>query len=331
MRHINQLRYCLMAAIPLVALAACSSDSGAASVRAAPSVVIVIDAVPTADAAGLHRPTTTASRSAGLSPINPINGGEYGMGALQANTAQLIEETTFQFILARSRASSRTQPNNSAQVEASKPIDMRLIADASQMQPGNQALYVLPSSPLQDGAALVQHKIKVGVNSLNNIGSVLLGSLLAANGTQWTGSRRCRRSSRDARATQRAQDSRRVASRAVRHGGQQDYGAVQVADFDQGSRRTSRSAPSRATPLGASHPNTVAAFLRAYNEGSRSRHQPGRGGEVARRRRAEADQGDRRDHALDTYPLVMDVPVMQRWRTRCTSSASSATGSASRA
>ena len=59
---------------------------------------------------------------------------------------------------------------------------MRIIADSSQMQAGNQALYVLPGSPYKTVQDLVKHHVTVGVNSLHNIGSVLLGSLLAANG-----------------------------------------------------------------------------------------------------------------------------------------------------
>ena len=55
MRLMNKLGYCLMAAIPAVSLAACSS--GSSSVQTGPppeQTSIVIDAVPTADAAGLY-------------------------------------------------------------------------------------------------------------------------------------------------------------------------------------------------------------------------------------------------------------------------------------
>jgi len=94
---------------------------------------------------------------------------------------------------------------------------------------------------------------------------------------------------------------------------EQEYGAVQLADFDQGSLQN--------FPIGTivgnatwvqSHPNTVAAFLRAYNEGQ----------QVADTDRAAVESalvvhtGVTKEVAatmtLDTYPLVMDVPVMQR-------------------
>ena len=94
---------------------------------------------------------------------------------------------------------------------------------------------------------------------------------------------------------------------------EQEYGAVQLADFNQGSLQN--------FPIGTvvgssewvqSHPNTVAAFLRAYQEGQ----------QVADTDRAAVEQalvthtGVTKEIAatmtLDTYPLVMDVPVMQR-------------------
>src|ERR1700728_3245366 len=95
MRLINKLRYCLMAAIPVVALAACSSG-GSSSVEAgaAPEVAsITIDVVPTADAAGIYiaRDNGYFAQQGLKVTIKSINGGEYGMGDLQTNTVQLVE------------------------------------------------------------------------------------------------------------------------------------------------------------------------------------------------------------------------------------------------
>jgi len=96
MRLINRLGYCLLATIPVVALAACSSSGGTSSVKTGPAPEvqsIVIDAVPTADAAGLYIAEDNGYfAQQGLKvKIAPINGGEYGMGDLQTGTAQLIE------------------------------------------------------------------------------------------------------------------------------------------------------------------------------------------------------------------------------------------------
>ena len=56
MRLINRLGYGLLATIPVVALAACSSGGTSSVTTGPPPEVpsIVIDAVPTADAAGLY-------------------------------------------------------------------------------------------------------------------------------------------------------------------------------------------------------------------------------------------------------------------------------------
>jgi NitT/TauT family transport system substrate-binding protein len=308
-----------MAAVPLVALAACSSDSGSGVPSGpAPEVPsIVIDAVPTADAVGLYIAYDEGFfTQQGLKvTIKPINGGEYGMGALQTDTAQLIEGNYVSFILAQIAGKfAAPNPDNPTQVEPSKPIDMRLIADASQMQAGNQALYVLPTSPYKTVKALVQHKIKVGVNSLNNIGSVLLGSLLAANGDPLSA------------LTQVPEILPQMPALLNAHKipaawlpepfgteAEQEYGAVQVADFDQGSLQD--------FPIGTvagnaswvqTHPKTVAAFLRAYNEGQQVADTNRGAVEKALVLHTGVSKEIAATMTLDTYPLVMDVPVMQR-------------------
>ena len=320
MRLMNKLGYCLVAAIPAVALAACSSGSGSGVQTGPPPEMssIVIDAVPTADAAGLYIAEDSGYfTQQGLKvTILPINGGEYGMGDLQSGKAQLIEGNYVSFILAQAAGKfAAPNPTNPMQHLPVKPIDMRLIADSSQMQTGNQALYVLPSSPYKTVRDLVKHKVSVGVNSLHNIGSVLLGSLLAANGYKVNALRQVPEilpqmpSLLNAHKIPAAWLPEPFGTEA-----QQEYGAVQIADFNQGSLQN--------FPIGTvagtaqwvqSHPNTVAAFLRAYKEGQQVadsdraavedalvKHVPQLTKEVAA------------TMTLDTYPLVMDVPVMQR-------------------
>jgi NitT/TauT family transport system substrate-binding protein len=319
MRLVNKLGYCLLAALPAVALAACSSSGSGVKTGPPPEVSsIIIDAVPTADAAGLYIAEDNGYfTQQGLKvTIAPINGGEYGIGALQTGKAQLIEGNYVSFILAQAAGKfAAPNPNNPTQTEPSRPIDMRLIADASQMQAGNQALYVLGGSPYKTVRDLVKHHVPVGVNSLNNIGSVLLGSLLTANGyklkdlTQVPEILPLMPSLLNARKISAAWLPEPFGTEA-----QQAYGAVQIADFNQGALQN--------FPIGTiagsadwvkSHPNTVAAFLRAYNEGQQIadsdraavesalvKHVPQLTKEVAA------------TMTLDTYPLVMDVPVMQR-------------------
>jgi NitT/TauT family transport system substrate-binding protein len=94
---------------------------------------------------------------------------------------------------------------------------------------------------------------------------------------------------------------------------QQEYGAVQVADFNQGSLQN--------FPIGTiagsdswlqSHQNTVAAFLRAYNEGQQVADSDRAAVESALVAHTAVTKEIAATMTLDTYPLVMDVPVMQR-------------------
>jgi NitT/TauT family transport system substrate-binding protein len=319
MRLVKRISYCLVAAIPVVALAACSSGSSSSvATGPAPEVSnVVIDVVPTADAAGLYIAEDAGYfTQQGLNvKIVPINGGEYGMGDLQTGTAQLVEGNYVSFILAQIAGTfAAPNPKNPAQVLAAKPINMRMIADTSQMQSGNQALYVLPSSPYKTVQQLVKAHAAVGVNTLHNIGSVLLGSLLASDGYGVSALKQVPEvlplmpELLDKHAIPAAWLPEPFGTEA-----EQEYGAVQLADFDQGSLQN--------FPIGTivgssqwvqSHPNTVAAFLRAFQEGQ----------QVADTDRAAVEQalvthtGVTKEIAatmtLDTYPLVMDVPVMQR-------------------
>ena len=317
MRLINKFRYCLMAAIPVVALAACSGSSGSSG--AAPEVSsITLDLVPTADAAGIYIAEDNGYfQQQGLNvKLVPINGGEYGMGDLQSGKAQLVEGNYVSFILAQIAGQfAAPNPANPAKTEPSKSIDMRMIADTSQMQPGNQALYVLPSSGFKTVKQLVKAHVAVGVNSLHNIGSVLLGSLLASNGYKLGALGQV---PEILPLMPELLEQHKISAAWLPEPfgteAEQEYGAVQLADFDQGSMEN--------FPIGtivgnqpwiASHPNTVAAFLRAFQEGQQE----------ADTNRAAVEKALLQNKAvptaeigatmtLDTYPLVMDVPVMQR-------------------
>src|SRR5580698_9213631 len=185
MRLINKLVYCLAATMPVAILAGCSAGgSGTAAIGPLETSSIVIDAVPTADAAGLYIAADDGFfAKQGLTvKIDAINGGEYGMGDLQTGKAQLIEGNYVSFVLAQVAGTfAAPSPTNPTQTLSAKPINMRIIADSSQMQPGNQALYVMPDSKFKTVQQVAKAHATVGVNSLHNIGSVLLGSLLTAN------------------------------------------------------------------------------------------------------------------------------------------------------
>ena len=322
MRLINRLAYGLAAAIPVAILMGCSSggaSSGGAVSGPAPEMsTITIDAVPTADAAGLYIAEDEGFfTKQGLTvKIDPIDGGEFGMGDLQSGAVQLIEGNYISFVLAQIAGTfAAPNPKNPAETLAKRPINLRIIANSSQMQPGNQALYVLPNSPYKTVADLAKHHATVGINSPNNIAQVLLGSLFAADGLQLSKIRQVVHPVFPTMPLALADHQIDAAWLPEPFGtdAEQEYGAVQLADFDQGAIQN--------FPIGAivgnarwvqTHPDTVAAFLRAYNEGQ----------EIADTDRAETEQAlvvntqvsklIAATMTLDTYPLVMDVPVMQR-------------------
>ena len=237
------------------------------------SSTIVIDAVPTADAAGLYiaQDEGLFAKQGLKVKIAPINGGEYGMGDLQTGKAELIEGNYVSFVLAQVAGKfAAPDPNNpTGPSQPVKPIDMRIIADSSQMQPGNQGLYVMPGTRFKTVANIAHDHATVGVNTLHNIGSVLLGSLLTANGFN-PGS-----------VTQTPEPLPFMPMLLSQHKietawlpepfgteAQEKYGAVEIADFDQGSLQN--------FPIGTivgsaqwvkSNPDTIAAFLRAYDQG----------------------------------------------------------------
>jgi NitT/TauT family transport system substrate-binding protein len=320
MRLINRLGYGLLATIPVVALAACSSGGTSSVATGPPPEVpsIVIDAVPTADAAGLYIAEDNGYfAQQGLKvTIAPINGGEYGMGDLQTGKAQLVEGNYVSFILAQIAGNfAAPNPKKPTETEPSKPIDMRMIANSSQMEAGNQALYVMPSSGYKTVNDLVKHHVSVGVNTLHNIGSVLLGSLLASNNYK---DNALNQSPQILPMMPQLLNSGTIKAAWLPEPfgteAEQEYGAVQLADFNQGSLQN--------FPIGtivgsnawvSSHPNTIAAFLRAYNEGQQQADTDRAAVEAALVKNVQGMTPElAATMTLDTYPLAMDVPVMQR-------------------
>jgi len=66
------------------------------------------------------------------------------------------------------------------QAQVSRQSDLEIVAEGSLMQSDNQALYTLPRSPVTTIADLKGRRI--GVNVLNNIGTLLISSVLEEHG-----------------------------------------------------------------------------------------------------------------------------------------------------
>jgi NitT/TauT family transport system substrate-binding protein len=265
----------------------------------------VVDAVPTADEAGLYIAQDNGYfAQQGLNvKIVSVPGGELGMPDLQDGKAQLVAGNYVSFIQAQI-----------AQSFGGKPIDLRIIAEGSVMLPGDQALYVMPGSSYKSVADLTKYHATVGVNTRNNIGQVLLGSLFQSNGLKLS-------------AIHQVYTAFPLMLPMLKSGrldaawlpepfatmAKEQLGTVQLADFDQGALQN--------FPIGCyigtaqwvrQHPDTVAAFLRALRQGQ----------QIADSDRAAVERGLEKNTqtapifadvmTIDTYPLTMDVPRMQR-------------------
>lgn len=322
MRLARKLGFALIAALPVVALAACSSGgSSSVSVASGPPPEmssIVVDAVPTGDEAGLYIAQDNGYfKQQGLTvKIVSILGGEFGMADLQTNKAQIIVGNYVSFILAQIARKYQGPTAKSA-----TPINLRIIADGSHMQPGNQAVYVMPHSRIKTVADLTKYHAKVGINTPKNVGEVLFGSLFKENGLSFNDIHPIYPPHGFPDMIGDLATGKLDAAWLPEPFGtiaEQTIGAVPLIDFDQGSLQD--------FPIGAyigttswvqDHPKTVAAFLRALQEGQ----------QVADTNRAAVEAGlespanlgqfkasplEAATMTLDTYPLSMDIPVMQR-------------------
>jgi NitT/TauT family transport system substrate-binding protein len=320
MKFIHRLAYCLAAGIPVVALASCASGGGSSAASGpAPEVPsIVLDVVPTGDTAGIYIAQDDGyfARQGLTVKIVPVAGAQYGIGGLQTGRAQLIEGNYVSFILAQTAGKfAAPDPANAAVTGPARPINMRIIADTSQMQPGNQALYVLPSAPYKTVQDLVRDHATVGVNALHNIGTLLLGSLLASFGY---GVKSVKQEPENLAQLPMLLAQRKVSAAYLPEPfgteAQQKYGAVPLADFDQGSLQN--------FPIGTvagttswvqSHPHTVAAFLRALEQGQQVADTDHAAVEQALVQNGVVPSAEiAATMTFPTYPLAMDVPVMQR-------------------
>jgi NitT/TauT family transport system substrate-binding protein len=321
--------YPIVIAISLTALAACTSVTGTTSGSGGSTstsaltipgptgpletTTVTVEAVPTSDEAGLYiaKDLGYFQREGLTVNIAQTGGGELAVPDLKAGKADIAVGNYVSFV----------------EAQIAGKANLRIIANGSQMQPGNQALYVMPSSKLTTVASLAAHHAKIGVTALNNMGTVLIGSLLQDNGYKvsdvhlvappppgnpfitilgWLKS-----GTIDA-----AWLPEPFATNA-----EQQYGAVKVADFNSGSLLN--------FPIGVyvgttawvkSHPNTVAAFLHAVQQGQQKADIDRAQVEVSLVKHTLLPNGIPLGPAnqiaalmtVNTYPLVMDVSTMQR-------------------
>jgi NitT/TauT family transport system substrate-binding protein len=303
----------LGAAIGVIAaagtLAGCASAGGTADAPAGPleQHAITVDAVPAAEEGGLYVAQAQGFfAQQGLTvKIKSISGGETGIPDLQSGRAQLVAGNYVSFILAQMAGSFD-----------GKPVSMRIIAAGSEIQPGSEALYVMPDSKYKSVAELAQWHARIGLNTGSDVGDMMVGALLTEAGYKLSDIRQViPRAGFPALLTMLPAGKVDAAwlPQPLGEIAEQRSGAVPLADFDQGSLQDFPFTGYLGTTRWVrTHPNTVAAFLRALNEGQQLADTDRSAVESAMEEYTGITPIVAATMALDAYPLEMDAPQLQR-------------------
>jgi NitT/TauT family transport system substrate-binding protein len=304
----------IVAIVAAGTLAGCATSgrTAAAATGQLEQRTITVDSVPAAEEGGLYVAQARGFfAQQGLTvKIKSIAGGEVGIPDLQTGRAQLVAGNYVSFILAQMAGKFGATP------QTVKPVSMRIIAAGSEMTPGTNALYVMPNSKFQTVAELAQKHARVGLNTADNVGGVMMGALLNGDGYKLGDIRQVipkggfsallnMLSAGQVDAAWLPQPLAEIA--------EQQYGAVPIADFDQGSvQNFPFTGYIGTTRWVKAHPLAVAAFLRALNEGQQLADTDRSAVEAAMEKYTGIEPIVADTMAIDTYPLAMDVPQLQR-------------------
>jgi NitT/TauT family transport system substrate-binding protein len=308
-RTLSYLGAAIVAFAACGTLAGCSAAGGTASAATRPleQRTITVDSVPVADEAGLYVAQAEGFfAQQGLTvKINSITGAEVAIPDLQSGNADLVAGNYVSFILAQM-----------AGTFDNKPVNMRIIAAGSEMTPGTEELYVMPHSKFQSMAELAKAHGTIGVNTASNVGDVVVGALLNDSGYKLSDIKEIIPSGGFPALLSMLPAGQVDAAwlpQPLGDTAEQEYGAVPLADFDQGSLEdfpfTGYIGTSRWVQA---HPNTVAAFLRALNEGQELADTDRSAVEMAMEKYTGIKPIIAATMAIDTYPLEIDVPQLQR-------------------
>jgi NitT/TauT family transport system substrate-binding protein len=291
------------------ALAGCSSSGGTADGVASPleQRAITVDAVPAAEEGGLYVAQAQGFFAQfGLTvKINSIAGAESGIPDLQSGRAQLVAGNYVPFIMAQLAGSFDR-----------KPVSLRIVAAGSEIQPGSEALYVLPRSRFQTLAELASAHARIGLDAGDDAGAMMVGALLAQAGHR-LGEVRQVITPGGFPALLGMLSSGRVDAawlpQPLGETAEQRTGALPLTDFDQGSLQDFPfTGYLGSTQWVGTHPGTVAAFLRALNEGQELADTDRAAVESAMEQYTGVPPVIAGTMALDSYPLRIDVPQLQR-------------------
>ena len=155
------------------------------------------------------------------------------------------------------------------QDQVSRRSNLEIVAEGSLMRPNNQALYTLPGSPLRSITQLGHARI--GVNVTNNIGTLLISSVLEEHGVSLSGVRFVAVKTGFpgmARALQQHQIDVAWLPEPFGSAFAMKYGFQEVADLDQGATTSFPVGWYVVTKTWAKkYPRTLAAFLDALKQG----------------------------------------------------------------
>lgn len=162
-------RHCLgvLGAGLLVAVSAgCGGGGAAKSETSLELTKLTVAAVPVGDEAGLYIASNLGLfKAAGLSvTIAPILSSATAMAGQNDGTYDITAGNSVSYV----------------QAQASHRSNLEVVAEGSLMQPGNQALYTLSGSNITTVGQLAGKRI--GVNVLNDLGTLLISSVLQSHG-----------------------------------------------------------------------------------------------------------------------------------------------------
>jgi NitT/TauT family transport system substrate-binding protein len=290
-------------------LAGCSSSGGPPDVAASPPKlgVITVDAVPAAEEGGLYVAQAQGFFAQfGLTvKINSITGAGAGIPDLQSGHAQMVAGNYVPFIMAQQAGSFDR-----------KPVSIRIVAAGSEIQPGSEALYVLPRSRFQTLAELARAHARIGLDAADDAGDMMVGALLAQDGYQLGDVRQVDTAAGFPALLGMLSSGQVDAAwlpQPLGETAEQRLGALPLADFDQGSLQDFPfTGYVGSTQWVRAHPATVAAFLRALNEGQQLADTDRAAVESAMEQYTDVPPVIADTMAIDSYPLEMNVPQLQR-------------------
>ncbi len=202
--------------------------------------------------------------------------------------------------------------------------DLRIIAEGSLLEQGDQVVMTMPNSPITTLARLKAHVL--GVNADANVGYLLVASVLTENGITMstkTSANAVMFPKTDIPFTERGQAlvsgqlAAAIISEPQASQMEEKYGAVVIADLNQGATQQFPIEGYAVTKAWAkANPNTLKAFLAALQAGQQIADTERAAVEAAveslKPGQGQVDKITAAMMALNTYPLGVDATRLQR-------------------